>query len=178
MQLFLMFYCIYRQQEVWKIKEVNVFMKTILKRTIGFFLSLAMIISVACSTAVAAETLEDQNVTSHRVSYIIYKEDGTVKETGTLAMSEEETYSRSFNYGRAVLSNGERIVFKNGSNYFYTNANVSAGLVAGNTTFKSWSGFTGGLSISGKMPYTGNFYAYVRNASSSTIAITWAKVDF
>lgn len=40
-------------------------MKTILKRTIGFFLSLAMIISVACSTAVAAETLEDQNVTSH-----------------------------------------------------------------------------------------------------------------
>lgn len=31
-------------------------MKTILKRTIGFFLSLAMIISVACSTAVAAET--------------------------------------------------------------------------------------------------------------------------
>ncbi len=44
-----------------------------------FFLSLAMIISVACSTAVAAETLEDQNVTSHRVSYIIYKEDGTVK---------------------------------------------------------------------------------------------------
>lgn len=167
-------------------------MKTILKRTIVFFLSLAMIISVACSTAVAAETLEDQNVTSHRVSYIIYKEDGTVKETGTLAMSEEETYSRSFNYGRAVLSNGERIVFKNGSNYFYTNANnnvtlsfgldtnanVSAGLVAGNTTFKSWSGFTGGLSISGKMPYTGNFYAYVRNASSSTIAITWAKVDF
>ena len=35
-------------------------MKTILKRTIGFFLSLAMIISVACSTAVAAETPEDQ----------------------------------------------------------------------------------------------------------------------
>lgn len=59
-------------------------MKTILKRTIVFFLSLAMIISVACSTAVAAETLEDQNVTSHRVSYIIYKEDGTVKETGNI----------------------------------------------------------------------------------------------
>ena len=57
---------------MWKIKEVNVFMKTILKRTIVFFLSLAMIISVACSTAVAAETLEDQNVTSHRVSYMIY----------------------------------------------------------------------------------------------------------
>ena len=54
-----------------------------------FFLSLAMIISVACSTAVAAETLEDQNVTSHRVSYIIYKEDGTVKETGTLAQSSK-----------------------------------------------------------------------------------------
>ena len=32
-----------------------------------FFSFLAMIISVACSTAVAAETLEDQNVTSHRV---------------------------------------------------------------------------------------------------------------
>ena len=73
---------------MWKIKEVNVFMKTILKRTI-VFLSLAMIISVACSTAVAAETLEDQNVTSHRVSYIIYKEDGTVKETGTLAQSSK-----------------------------------------------------------------------------------------
>ena len=55
---------------MWKIKEVNVFMKTILKRTIVFFLSLAMIISVACSTAVAAETLEDQNVTSHRVRVI------------------------------------------------------------------------------------------------------------
>ena len=74
---------------MWKIKEVNVFMKTILKRTIVFFLSLAMIISVACSTAVAAETLKDQNVTSHRVSYIIYKEDGTVKETGTLAQSSK-----------------------------------------------------------------------------------------
>ena len=74
---------------MWKIKEVNVFMKTILKRTIVFFLSLAMIISVACSTAVAAETLEDQNVTSHRVSYIIYKEEGTVKETGTMDQSSK-----------------------------------------------------------------------------------------
>ena len=83
---------------MWKIKEVNVFMKTILKRTIVFFLSLAMIISVACSTAVAAETLEDQNVTSHGVSYIIYKEDGTVKETGTLAQSSKWLIRRIWNF--------------------------------------------------------------------------------
>ena len=45
--------------EIKEVKEVNVYENNF-KANDWFFLSLAMIISVACSTAVAAETPEDQ----------------------------------------------------------------------------------------------------------------------
>lgn len=167
-------------------------MKTTIKRTIGFFVSLAMIISLMCSTAIAAEPTEKQNTTSHRVTYTIYRDDGTIRETGIMAMSEAEANTRSADFGRVRLTNGERISFKNGNDNFYThanntitftfglnqNANISAGIVSGSTTLKSWTGFTGGLSISGTMRKNGEFYAWVRNGSANTIVITYAKLDF
>lgn len=168
-------------------------MKTTIKRTIGFFVSLAMIVSLMCSTAIAAEPTEEQNATPHRVSYVVYREDGTIKETGIMAMSEAEANARGVvRYGRVSLENGEKILFRDGNSNFFThannritfnfglseNANISAGMVTGNTTFASWTGFTGGLGVSGTMPHDGYFHAYVRNGSATTIAVTWATIEF
>lgn len=168
-------------------------MKTTIKRTIGFFVSFAMIVSLMCSTAIAAEPTEEQNATPHRVSYTIYREDGTIKETGIMAMSEAEANARGVvRYGRVSLDNGERVTFKNGNSNFYAdkntritfncglnqNANISAGMVTGITTFASWTGFTGGVGFNGIMPHNGYFYAYVKNSSATTIAVTWATIEF
>lgn len=110
-----------------------------------------------------------------------------------MAMSEAEANARGVKrYGRVTLGNGEKATFKNGDSDFYAdantritfncglnqNANISAGMVTGSTTFASWTGFTGGLGYGGTMPRDGSFHAYVRNGSATNIVINWATIAF
>ena len=173
------------------------------KKLISFVVTFIFLFSLINMNVMASDS--NQSVTpnttgtSYSVGYKIYDADGNLREKGVIPISEEAaslepspTYDK---YPPRTLINGERMtldligvgVFIVNKNCNITmsfglnrNANIFAGIyeTPSSTYLKTWSGFSGGLSISATPSRDTNVVGHISNRSSDPITVTWASFNF
>lgn len=173
------------------------------KKLISFVTTLILVFAFTNMNVMASDSKQsvtpNTTGTSYSVGYKIYDADGNLRETGTLPISEEAaglepspTYN---NYPPRTLINGECMtldlpgvgVFIVNKNCNITmsfglnrNANIFAGIyeTPSSTYLKTWSGFSGGLSIGATPSRDTNVVGHICNRSSDPITVTWASFNF
>ncbi len=173
------------------------------KKLISFVTAFMLVFSLISMNVMASDS--NQSVTpnttgtSYSVGYKIYDADGNLRETGVIPISEEaaslEPSPTYDGYPPRTLNNGEIMtLYRPGGGVYVVNkncnitmsfglnrnANIFAGIyeTPSSTYLKTWSGFSGGLSIGATPSRDTNVVGHIINRSSDPITVTWASVNF
>lgn len=169
-------------------------MKRTLKKICSLITAFVMLFSLSLNVSAQETNDENKEPTSYQVSYEIYDADGNFVSEGVLP-TREQSMLRYNDFPVVTLENGEVMYLKKDGQCFKVGYNVNVTMRFGlnrnaniwahiredlsGATLKSWSGFTGGLSISARTTKSVNeIYGIITNGSSDPITVTWASIDF
>ena len=149
--------------------------------------------NIAMASAQISKNYERDSKTIHRVYCIVRDADGNVTSEGELPLNEEEANSRQ-NWGRHVLQPGGSVSYYQSGNQGFqvlkgstinfsfgldSNVNISAAIKRDSGgTLAERSGLMGGLGMNAQADATMRYHGYVKNYSSSTVAITYASFSY